>query len=269
MGGKNKKTIFYCHYPDKLLTERKSLLKKLYRAPIDYLEEVTTRSSDVILVNSKYTQDIFKQSFSRIKQLPKIIYPALNFDNIKKGVNPAEVLKNHEFATSNTTFFLSINRFERKKNIALAVEAFSLLKTNLLPLEFINLNLHLVIAGGFDPALKENREVYHELKSLVDREGLNEFVSFMPSFSETEKEALLSTCFAVIYTPSNEHFGIVPVESMYFEKVCNFPSSAFLSPLFLLISSFSSAFPSSPPSLFFHNYYHNWNITVSSLLLPS
>jgi hypothetical protein len=34
--------MFYCHYPDKLLTGRETCLKKLYRAPLDWLEEWTT-----------------------------------------------------------------------------------------------------------------------------------------------------------------------------------------------------------------------------------
>lgn len=34
--------VFYCHFPDLLLTQRKSLLKRIYRAPLDWLEEVTT-----------------------------------------------------------------------------------------------------------------------------------------------------------------------------------------------------------------------------------
>lgn len=35
--------LFYCHYPDKLLcTERTSFLKRLYRAPLDWIEEKTT-----------------------------------------------------------------------------------------------------------------------------------------------------------------------------------------------------------------------------------
>ena len=35
--------LFYCHYPDKLLcTDRRSWLKRLYRAPLDWLEEITT-----------------------------------------------------------------------------------------------------------------------------------------------------------------------------------------------------------------------------------
>lgn len=49
------KTLFYCHFPDMLLTKRNSLLKRIYRAPIDFIEEWTTGMADVILVNSKFT----------------------------------------------------------------------------------------------------------------------------------------------------------------------------------------------------------------------
>ena len=36
------KILFYCHFPDKLLTKRQSFLKRLYRMPIDFFEETTT-----------------------------------------------------------------------------------------------------------------------------------------------------------------------------------------------------------------------------------
>lgn len=36
------KVLFYCHFPDLLLTQRKSFLKRLYRWPLDWLEEITT-----------------------------------------------------------------------------------------------------------------------------------------------------------------------------------------------------------------------------------
>lgn len=52
---KGLKTIFYCHFPDQLLTERKNWLKRLYRLPIDWLEEKTTSMADRILVNSNFT----------------------------------------------------------------------------------------------------------------------------------------------------------------------------------------------------------------------
>ena len=36
------RVLFYCHFPDMLLTQRKSFFKKLYRFPLDRLEEYTT-----------------------------------------------------------------------------------------------------------------------------------------------------------------------------------------------------------------------------------
>ena len=36
----------------------------------------------------------------------------------------------------------------------------------------------------------------------------------LPSISSEEKEMLLSQCLCVLYTPVNEHFGIVPLEAM-------------------------------------------------------
>lgn len=50
---------------------------------------------------------------------------------------------------------VSLNRFERKKNIGLALEAFALLKNH--PLYRQN-RLHLVIAGGYDLKVSENVE---------------------------------------------------------------------------------------------------------------
>ena len=51
----NPKIVFYCHFPDQLLTQRKSALKSLYRKPIDWFEEKTTGMADTVLVNSKFT----------------------------------------------------------------------------------------------------------------------------------------------------------------------------------------------------------------------
>ena len=36
----------------------------------------------------------------------------------------------------------------------------------------------------------------------------------LPSFSDEQRAALLAACVAVLYTPQNEHFGIVPLEAM-------------------------------------------------------
>ncbi|RYG53875.1 glycosyltransferase, partial [archaeon] len=45
----------------------------------------------------------------------------------------------------------------------------------------------------------------------VERSGC---VTFIRSFTDEQKRALLSAAAAVLYTPTNEHFGIVPLEAM-------------------------------------------------------
>lgn len=39
-------------------------------------------------------------------------------------------------------------------------------------------------------------------------------VFLLPSFTDEQRVALLAACTAVLYTPQNEHFGIVPLEAM-------------------------------------------------------
>jgi alpha-1,3/alpha-1,6-mannosyltransferase len=75
-------------------------------------------------------------------------------------------------------------------------------------------HLRLVIAGGYDDRLRENRETLLDLQELVQRHRLEEHVIFMRSCTESERLALLSRCRCVVYTPANEHFGFVPVEAM-------------------------------------------------------
>lgn len=45
--------------------------------------------------------------------------------------------------------------------------------------------------------------------------GIKEHITFLRSFSDDEKLALLDLATCLLYTPSNEHFGIVPIESMF------------------------------------------------------
>ena len=115
------KIIFYCHYPDQLLTQRKSFLKKLYRKPMDYIEEITTGMADLVLVNSQFTGKVFENTFKTLSTTkPAVLYPSLNtkmFDDLGQNLE--------ENRSENFTF-LSINRYERKKNIGLAIEAFDL-----------------------------------------------------------------------------------------------------------------------------------------------
>ena len=78
--------------------------------------------------------------------------------------------------------------------------------------------LLLYHAGGYDERVAENREHYLELRKLAKDLGADDNVTFLCSFSDSEKVSLLTSCTALIYTPSNEHFGICPLEAMYMER---------------------------------------------------
>ncbi|XP_068092588.1 alpha-1,3/1,6-mannosyltransferase ALG2 [Hyperolius riggenbachi] len=209
---RNKKPVlFYCHFPDQLLTQRISLIKKIYRAPIDWLEETTTGMADCIVVNSQFTAKIFQETFSSLSHLkPNVLYPSLNVRNFECNVldDLGELVpKGREI------IFLSINRYERKKNLNLALESLCVLRDKLSTVDWEN--IHLILAGGYDERVKENVEHYEELKNLAANYKIGSHITFLRSFSDKEKLDLLHNCTCILYTPSNEHFGIVPVEAMY------------------------------------------------------
>jgi len=129
--------------------------------------------------------------------------------------------------------FLSINRYERKKNIQLAIEAYAILirmleergkgrqvKPNAENQAKFSTphtpSPRLIIAGGYDERVSENVEYSRELESLAYKqlELKREQIEFIRSFTDAEKTQLLASADCVLYTPENEHFGIVPIESM-------------------------------------------------------
>lgn len=203
----HSKIIFYCHFPDQLLTKRIGFWKSFYRKIMDFIEEWTTGMADLILVNSKFTGGVFRDTFSSLRSIePSVLYPSLNtamFDQLAKNYNPDKE-KGKPFT------ILSLNRFERKKNIGLAIEAFDLLIKGTK-----HDNLKLIIAGGYDDRVTENVEHFQELSKLAEEAGISSRVEFLKSPSDQEKVDLLQTSDCLVYTPSGEHFGIVPIEAMY------------------------------------------------------
>ncbi|EYB97294.1 hypothetical protein Y032_0142g2342 [Ancylostoma ceylanicum] len=203
--------VFYCHFPDMLLTTRATAMKSLYRYFLDSIEEFSTGLADVICVNSMFTASVFKQTFKSLKDRElTVLYPSLNTEFFDK----TEECSIPEIPESAEYIFTSLNRFEVKKNIKLAIEAFAYLRTLVSDDEFSK--CHLVLAGGYDQLNQENIDYFKELVEYVDFFSLpQEQVTFLRSPSDEEKITLLRRSRAVLYTPHNEHFGIVPVESMY------------------------------------------------------
>ncbi|CAN6176941.1 unnamed protein product [Urochloa humidicola] len=212
----SSKIVFYCHFPDLLLAQHTTMLRRLYRKPIDMIEEVTTGMADLILVNSKFTAATFARTFLGLHARgiePAVLYPAVSVEQFHE---PCAYKLN----------FQSINRFERKKNLDLAISAFSLLRSvaSTLPPGDALQEATLTVAGGYDMRLKENVEYLEELKRLAETEGVSGQVKFVTSCSTSERNELLSNCLCVLYTPKDEHFGIVPLEAMAAHKpviACN------------------------------------------------
>ncbi|XP_059172301.1 alpha-1,3/1,6-mannosyltransferase ALG2-like [Physella acuta] len=204
----SSRIIFYCHFPDMLLTQRKGVWKKLYRAPIDYVEEKTTGMADCILVNSKFTAGVFHETFSSLHHVqPEVLYPIPDFSGFDKPVEPPG---KDLIPTEAKICFLSINRYERKKNLNLAIHALD----KLLQLQ-PDADVHLIMAGGYDSRVVENVEHFSELTLLIQQRKLEGKVTLLRSCSDSQKLTLLKHCSCLIYTPEREHFGIVPIEAMY------------------------------------------------------
>jgi alpha-1,3/alpha-1,6-mannosyltransferase len=208
------KVVFYGHFPDQLLAlNRSTRLARFYRAPIDWLEQWATGFAHVMLVNSKFTEQTFRQTFASLSDFPMhVVYPACNFTSL--DVDGEQVETTHELAEADwsdkSTVFLSLNRFERKKNIALAIEALSELVYNHNETE-----VKLFIAGGYDVRVSENVEYEIELQTLAATLKVEQYVVFVRSPTDLHKVRLLRNCHVLLYTPENEHFGIVPLEGMY------------------------------------------------------
>ncbi|CAL8087079.1 unnamed protein product [Calicophoron daubneyi] len=237
------KTIFYCHFPDLLLTERRSILKKIYRWPIDYVEERSTGCADKILVNSNFTAGVFHTTFTSLKETRvEVVYPVSSLDNLKLPPAVLDVqdvskctgdkmlcrkaLPTGTIPASSKFVFVSINRYERKKNISLAMFALNhlihhwdeLVEANSETERAKPSDVHLVIAGGYDTRVPENVEHYEELVKLAKELMIDNQVTFVRSCLSEMKSLLIAASDAVLYTPEGEHFGIVPVEAMFLSR---------------------------------------------------
>jgi alpha-1,3/alpha-1,6-mannosyltransferase len=80
---------------------------------------------------------------------------------------------------------LSLNRFEGKKGHDLAVKALNIVRSRGYD------NVKLVIAGGYDTRLQDNRDTLAGLEQLVRQFQLEPAVEFKPSVPDTERNVLL------------------------------------------------------------------------------
>ena len=263
--------LFYCHFPDKLLTRDTvngeevasrsqqalpdrnvmipllfkcfSITKAIYRFAMDAIEESTMAYADLVAVNSKFTrcevERVFPSLFANDEHV-KVLYPA-----IESTLSKEKRMKQRSSGDNENESFrcrsgpiVSLNRFERKKNVALLLHAYGVLLERASKKGKISILLPLIVAGGYDPLNVENVEHLAELRRLADEildryklppsvvlspnksgdgrddEFENASITFMPSVSNAGRSRLLRYASVWCYTPHREHFGIVPLEAM-------------------------------------------------------
>lgn len=218
------RVLFYGHFPDQLLVKQeggtKQKLKSIYRIPFDAFEAWSMGCADSIVVNSKFTRSVFKATLPGVKARElKVVYPCVDTSDPKGESASGAIWPDRKL-------LLSINRFEGKKMLDLAIKAYA----GLAPQD--RGKSKLVLAGGYDPRNAENAITHKQLQdlsnslklthatfrsndtALTDLSTEDVDILFLLSISNELKTRLLSSASLLIYTPTNEHFGIVPLEAM-------------------------------------------------------
>ena len=114
-----------------------------------------------VIVNSQFTADIFARTFPSLYRkglCPGIVHPSVDTKILSRRPGQACAYG----GVHGGIMFLSINRFERKKNLNLALRAYALFRKNTAASG--SSKSRLVIAGGYDERLKENVVYLSELK---------------------------------------------------------------------------------------------------------
>lgn len=127
-GKQMQRILFYCHFPDQLLAKRDEggrlarLLKACYRYPFDLFEGWAMSGSDKVVVNSKFTRGVATEVFGNKLGDVKVVYPCVDTEAKKEVAKEVDI--NGGKLWGGLKVVLSINRFERTKDIALAIRAY-------------------------------------------------------------------------------------------------------------------------------------------------
>ena len=169
-----------------------------------------------------------------------MVYPCVIDEGLTKESSGDKVRSSRKVLWTGKKIVLSINRFERKKSVVLAVRAFAGLEKRarqggrLVIAGEWTIHFECLISnnseGGYDRRMPENVSYHRELDNLARSLGLetataNDLAStlsipgevdvlFLLSVPSSLKTTLLRAARLLVYTPKFEHFGIVPLEAM-------------------------------------------------------
>lgn len=126
-----QRILFYCHFPDQLLARRNEewsvlrVAKMLYRFPFDWFEGWAMSAVDRVVANSRFTRGVVNGVFgSGSLGDVRVVYPCVDTQAKPPPGVKVEGGDGGDKLWGGKKILLSINRFERKKDMGLAIRAY-------------------------------------------------------------------------------------------------------------------------------------------------
>jgi glycosyltransferase involved in cell wall biosynthesis len=206
---RNSPVLWYCHTPNReafdlyewRMKRRNPVSKAVFWASIQaykHFEFQTVPKIEYVFTNSRNSQDRIRKY---LKRESEVLHPGVEVEKFS--------CKAYE------EFFFYPARMTPEKEIEYAIEAFKLFKKR------ANAggkpetgNWKLVIAGGLSKR-PEHLDYYKKMKALCDAS-----ITIETNVSEERLLDLYARCYAVLYTPQNEDFGLIPFEAFASSKPC-------------------------------------------------
>ena len=165
---KDTKILFYCHFPDLLLVQgRQRWWRRIWRVGFDWLEGLGMRGADRIVVNSGFTKGVVEHVWEGLggQKGLGIVYPCVDTEKQENTYEKKQLLGEEDGKEiwREKKLVLSINRFERKKNIELAIRAYAKLAAD------DRKHSRLVVAGSSYPLRTQHILSIIVLKPLIRR----------------------------------------------------------------------------------------------------
>ncbi|MGC8571895.1 MAG: glycosyltransferase [Candidatus Micrarchaeia archaeon] len=200
----NERVLWYCHTPLREiydLYKYRQSLRSFYKRPIYAIGAYFMRNIDKKIVNN--IEYIFANSENTKSRIIK--YYGREDAKVLNGCIEIERFRNE----SNDKYFFYPSRFSPNKRQLYAIEAFNLFKK-----KYKKGNYKLVIAGAVskDPLYYN---YYLKVKERAEKVG---DVEILADIDDERLVDLYSRCTAVLYTPINEDYGLVPLEGMASSK---------------------------------------------------
>ncbi|MEM4367000.1 MAG: glycosyltransferase family 4 protein [Candidatus Anstonellales archaeon] len=199
---RNSPVIWYCHSPNREVYDlyewrnsRRALPQRLMFSAATYvykaLDSWVVPSIEHIFTNSRNSQERIRKY---LKKEAEVLHPGVNYEKF--------------FNKGYERYFFYPSRISPEKDFEFAIEAFKKFSEK-------EKGWKLVIGGSLNRQRKEHVEYYEKIKEMLGSHG-----EVIVDMSESQLLNLYAHCYAVLFTPINEDFGLVPLEGFSAYKPC-------------------------------------------------